>query len=133
MRTIAVCLLVMLVSTFALSDVIKDGTFQAVSDGSNITLRWMVESEANVARYEIEKRNGTESEFTLISTIQPRAISLYEFIDYSSMEKVSSLFQYRIKVVFSNGANPLYVGPVSVTHSVSGVRKTWGSIKALFR
>ncbi len=133
MRTIAVCLLVMLVSTFGLSDVIKDGTFQAVSDGSNITLRWMVESEANVLRYEIEKRSGTESEYKSIATLTPRSLSLYEFIDYSSLEKISSLFQYRIKVVFSNGANPLYVGPVSVTHSVSGVRKTWGSIKALFR
>jgi len=26
-----------------------------------------------------------------------------------------------------------YVGPLTVAHTVSGVRRTWGSIKAMFR
>ncbi|TAK59813.1 MAG: hypothetical protein EPO24_07310 [Bacteroidetes bacterium] len=133
MRIVIVVFLVAVFSVAAFSEVIKEGSFQATSDGMNVTLRWIVESEANVARYEIEKRSNTDGEFQPIVSLEPRGQSVYEFVDYSAMMKVTSLYQYRIKVVFSNGANPLYVGPVSVTHSVSGVRKTWGSIKALFR
>ena len=133
MRTTAVVLLVAVLTVIAFSDVIKDGSFQAISDGSTITLRWMVNSEANVAGYGIQKRTGTTGDFATIATITPRGQSLYEFVDYSGMDKVSSLYQYRIFVSFADRMTPLYVGPVTVSQSVSGVRKTWGSIKALFR
>lgn len=133
MRAIRVFILLLILSVVALSDVVKDGSFQATSDGSNVTLRWITEDESNVTRFEIEKRSGTDGEYKTIASVEPRNVSNYEFVDYSAMGKTSSLYQYRIKVVFANGANPLYVGPVTVTHSVSGVRKTWGSIKALFK
>lgn len=133
MRIGIISVLVVLTSVCAFAGVIKDGSLQASSDGSNVTLRWMVESELNVARFEIEKRSGANAEFNTITILEPHGSSLYEFVDFSAMVKVGTLYQYRIKVVFTNGANPLYAGPVSVNHSVSGVRKTWGSIKALFR
>ncbi len=133
MRTLSVFIFLFMLSVVALSDVVREGSFQATSDGSNVTLRWITDDESSIARFEIEKRSGTDGEYKTIASIEPRRLSIYEFVDYSAMNKTSSLYQYRIKVVFTNGANPLYVGPVTVTHSVSGVRKTWGSIKALFR
>ncbi len=126
-------LLIALIPALMVAAVIKEGSFQATSDGYNITLRWMVETESNVVSYTIEKRTGTTGEFKQIGVIDPRGISLYEFTDYSDLNKVNSLFQYRIKVTLNNDPNPQYIGPISVTHQVSGVRKTWGSIKALFR
>ena len=119
--------------TLASADVIKQGSFQATSDGSNIVLHWFSVDETNVARFEVERRQGVQGEFLNIGTMDVKGPSLYEFVDYSAFQKVTAIFQYRIKIVFTNGSNPLYVGPVTVSHMVSGVRKTWGSIKAMFR
>jgi len=117
----------------ALAEVIKGGSFQAQSDGINVILRWITEDETNVVRFEIERRSGLEGSFTSIAQMAPKGSSLYEFIDYSVFRKTASIYQYRIKVVFSNNATPVFTEPVTVTHTVSGVRRTWGSIKAMFR
>ena len=134
MRLVSYVLLMVLCFGFvAISGVIKTGSFQATSDGANVTLRWLTEDETNVARFEIERRAGVDGDFSTIGTITPNASPLYEFIDYSAFRKVATVYQYRIKVSFTNGATPIYVGPLTVNHTVSGVRRTWGSIKAMFR
>jgi hypothetical protein len=42
------------------------------------------------------------------------------------------MYSYRIKVIaFDNSVS--YSNIVSVSHSVSGIRRTWGMIKEMFR
>lgn len=122
-----------LFQTDLLSNVIKPNSFQANSNGSNITLRWETLDESNVLRFEIERRSGVDGQFIYIATVDPKGPSQYELIDYSVLNKSSSIFQYRLKIIFSNNISQSYIGPVSVVHTVSGIRRTWGSIKAIFR
>jgi hypothetical protein len=125
-------ILLFLASTFALADVIQPGNLQARSDNSSVTLTWKTEDETNVVNFEVERRVGTSGEFGYIASVGPKGPSWYEFVDHSSYKGTGTLYQYRIKVVFSDNSFE-YAGPVTVTHSVSGVRRTWGSIKAMFR
>ncbi len=113
--------------------IIRPDSFQASSDGSDIVLRWITDDETNVAYFEIDRRTGTDGDFLAIGTLNPKGPSLYEYTDYSAFRKITTIYQYRVKVVFSDKTPPLYVGPLTVAHSVSGVRRTWGSIKAMFR
>jgi hypothetical protein len=87
-----------------------------------------------VLRFEIERKAGVNGQFIPLAQIQLRGNNTtYTYVDDSAFLRLTeSIYQYRIKVVYSNG-NSLYYGPVTVTHSVSSVRKTWGSIKAMFR
>lgn len=129
---------ILILSTFLLSysafaDVIRQGTLQARSNSSVVVVSWTTDEEANVARFEIERRAGTSGDFGYIASVDPKGPSMYEFTDHSAYKSSATLYQYRIKVVFRDGSTPLIVGPVSVIHSVSGVRRTWGSIKAMFR
>lgn len=117
----------------AVADVIRAGTLQATSDGVDVTVRWVSEDEAGVAMFEIERRGGTDGDFVPIGHIDPKGPSVYEFVDHSAFMKSASIYQYRIKVSFSNGQAPYYTGPMTISHAVSGVRRTWGSIKAMFR
>ena len=134
MRTVILYLaLICFCTTFALAEIIKTGSFQAYSDGINVTLHWVTEDESNVVRLEIERSSGTDGSFVMISTLDPKGPSLYEYVDNSAFRRITTLYQYRIKVVFSNGTNPIYTAPLTVSHTVSGVRRTWGSIKSLFR
>jgi hypothetical protein len=121
------------VSTMVAAEVIKSGSLQAISDDANVTLRWITEDETYVTRFEVGRRTGTDGEFVAIVSKDPKGPSLYEFVDYSAFRKTTTLYQYQIKVFFSNGAKPITFGPITVSHTVSGVRRTWGSIKAMFR
>jgi hypothetical protein len=114
------------------AEIIKTGSLQASSDGIAVTVRWVSDDETNVAAYEIQRSvpNGT---FQPIATITPKGPSLYEFVDHSAFMKATTLYQYRIQIISIRGDNPSPSTPVSVSHSVSGVRRTWGSIKSMFR
>ena len=115
------------------AETIKPGSLQANSDGVNVTLHWITEDESTVTRYEIERRTGTDDAFMTIAVVDAKGPSLYEYVDNSVFRKVVTLYQYRIKIIFSNGALPTYSSSLTVSHTVSGVRRTWGSIKAMFR
>jgi len=115
------------------ADVIRQGTLQATSDGVDVTIRWMTEDETGVARFEIERRNGTDGLFSAIGVADAKGASLYEFVDHSAFLKTTAVYQYRIRISFRDGRAPFYTQPLTVSHTVSGVRRTWGSIKAMFR
>jgi len=133
-RFSSVFLLTLLVSTVALGGVVKEGTFSANSNGDNIVVRWLSEQEAGVVRYELERKAGVNGQFFLLVQISPKGDnSSYDYVDDAAFRLTTeTLYQYRIKVVFADGSS-LYFGPISVSHTVSNVRKTWGSIKAMFR
>lgn len=127
----ALCLALVAASS---AEIIKQGSFQASSDGANITIRWITEDESGIASFELLRRSSTDGLFTPITTMESKGASLYEFIDYSAFLKATTLYQYQVVVHFRDaGRAPLTYGPLTVTHTVSAVRRTWGSIKSMFR
>ncbi len=79
------------------------------------------------------ERKTPQSSFVDITTIQPKGSnSYYTYLDQSAYKIENMLFIYRLKIVDTNG-QASYSNEVSVSHSVSGVKRTWGSIKAMFR
>jgi hypothetical protein len=120
------------VTIVAMAAVIKDRP-TASSNGSDIVIRWNTESEAGVQQFVVVRRAGTEGEFIPVATVTPKGDrSSYEYIDRSVFKTSASLFQYRIRVV--NGQTPApETEIVTVSHVSSTARRTWGSIKAMFR
>jgi len=136
LRTATVILTLLAIGLFAVTasaDIIRQGTLQATSDGVDVTVRFLTEDESAVAIFEIERRGGTDGEFVSIGHLEPKGPSLYEYVDHSAFMKAGAIYQYRVKVSFSNGQAPYYTNPLTISHTVSGVRRTWGSIKAMFR
>jgi hypothetical protein len=130
-------IVLLIVSTgLTIADVIKSGSMYAVSDGVNVTLRWVSENEASVTGYEILRSTNPNSGFSPIATLPPTGPAIYEFIDNTAFKKITTVYCYRIKVKFTSGESyfpALNEPPITVDHNVSGVRRTWGSIKAMFR
>lgn len=128
---ILVCLVT--VSNLVLCEVIREGSLSASSNGNDITIRWQSEDESGVLRYEIERKAGMNGQFLFLVQIPLQGNnSSYTYVDDSAFRTLESIYQYRVKVSFGNGT-AAYYGPITVTHSVSSVRRTWGSIKAMFR
>jgi len=125
-----ICVLVVAASA-AFGGAIKDGTLSAYSNGTNIIVRWVSENEAGVRGYAIERKAGMDGPFITL-TVEPLFCKgnneAYEFIDQSAFRTTDNLYQYKITAL---GTGAVYY--VTVNHSVSSVRRTWGSIKAMFR
>jgi len=133
-RILIISFSVLLLSLTVFAGAIKEGSLSASSDGNSITLRWLSEDETAVARFIVERKAGFNGVFMPIIEISPRGSnSAYEYVDDTAFRVTESIYKYQVKVMFSNGAAPLFYGPITVSHKTSDVRKTWGSIKAMFR
>lgn len=106
--------------------------FHGRSEGEDIRLEWKTKEEVNLQHFKIERKTP-QSSFAEIATVEPKGSnSYYSYIDQSVYKGNSMIFIYRLKIVDTNGQYA-YSNEVSVSHSVSGVKRTWGSIKAMFR
>jgi hypothetical protein len=106
--------------------------FHASSEGDDIRLEWKTKEEYNLQHFKIERKTP-QSSFVEIATIQPKGSnSNYSYLDQSTYKPADMIFIYRLKIVDTNG-QASYSNEVTVSHNVSGVKRTWGSIKAMFR
>ena len=106
--------------------------FHGRSEGDDVRLEWKTREEVNLQHFKIERKTPQNS-FVEISTVQPKGSnSYYTYLDQSAYKTTDMIFIYRLKIVDSNGQTS-YSNEVTVSHNVSGVKRTWGSIKAMFR
>lgn len=106
--------------------------FQARSEGEDVRLEWKTGEEVNLQNFAIERKTP-QSSFTEIAIVNPKGSnSFYSYLDKNAYKSADLLFNYRLKIVDNNNVVS-YSSEVTVSHNVSGVKRTWGSIKAMFR
>jgi hypothetical protein len=137
-QRVLLTVVLLLWSSVALCDVIQASSLRAQDDGNGVVVRWTSLDESGVAGYMIERKAGGSGTFVpLVSQlIQAKGNSQnYMYEDQTAFKTTSGTFyQYRLTPV--NGAGQAVGSPyyVSIDHNnVSSVRRTWGSIKAMFR
>jgi len=124
-------LILLLVTTTVLAGTFLE-YFQGHSEGEDIRLEWKTREEVDLKNFKVERKTP-QSSFVEIATILPKGDnSYYTYLDQSAYKSENLLFTYRIKIVDNNG-QVAYSNEVSVSHSISSVKRTWGSIKAMFR
>jgi hypothetical protein len=106
--------------------------FRGKSENDKVILEWKSREETSVKEFIIE-RKSLNSEYIQLASIQPKGNnSYYSYIDETAFKSLGSIYYYRLKIVDYNGAVS-YSNEISIFHSVSSVKRTWGSIKAMFR
>ena len=123
-----------LLSITVFAAIIKDGSLRADSDGSYITVRWESENESGVSYYVLERKAGLNGSFMTLAELPTKGNgSTYQFVDETAYRVSETIYKYQVKVIFSNGQAPVYYGPITAIPRTSDARRTWGSIKAMFR
>jgi hypothetical protein len=118
-------------------------SFVARSDGRVVTVEWRTSRENDLAVYEIERSPVNQNDFKKIGTLQARNTpQSYRFIDETALASAPSqggasvqsggVYVYRLKIIETSD-KASYSNTISVTHTVSSVRRTWGMIKEMFR
>ncbi len=106
-------------------------SFTAKSQNGNVILNWQTATETNLKNFVVE-RKSVDGNFFEIAVVEPRSDKNYQYIDQSAFKTLDAVYSYRLKIVDNDGSVS-YSGVQSVYHNVSSVKRTWGSIKALFR
>lgn len=127
------CLLILLVAgvLYAATEL---QYFTGKNESDTILLEWKTGTEDNLNRFEIERSASEPNNYMNIGSVTAiGSNSYYYFRDNTSVQNNSvPVYYYRLKIVDNNG-NYVYSQTITVTHVISSVRDTWGSIKAIFR
>ena len=113
--------------------VIKDRP-TAQSNGNDVTIRWNTSDEGGVVRFDVLRRSGTAGDFMIVGSVDQLKgnNSTYEFVDKSAFKSTGGFYQYKVRII--NGQVPApETEIVPVAHLTSAAKRTWGSIKAMFR
>ena len=106
--------------------------FTVSNQGDNIEITWSTGQETNLKDFIIQRKTY-QSNYTDIATIQPKGSnSSYSYIDRAAYKTNDVLYIYRLKIEDNDGSVS-YLEQQSISHSISAVKRTWGSIKAMFR
>ncbi|MDP8239597.1 MAG: hypothetical protein P9X24_10955 [Candidatus Hatepunaea meridiana] len=117
-------------TSFVNAQTIKD--FDVVADGRNVLLEWTSNGENQVNEYRVQ-RSFDGRNFYTISDLEPVGSGhTYQYIDNDLYKNKLRTFYYRIEVC-QNGGRSQFSWIEEITLSFSGILRTWGSIKAMFR
>lgn len=139
MRHLIIVLAVFLVA-FSPTSTVTFSDFRASSGTDGITLRWTTSQENGIKDFAVEKASQLNGQFYQIDgTIEATgAGSTYQFVDNDMYKTTSStIFVYRVRADGYDGSvsySGTITQPYDFSSGLSGVAKrTWGSIKAMFR
>ena len=105
--------------------------FSVRSQNGNVIVSWQTVTETNLNHFVVERKTFNGS-FIVLGNVSPRSDKNYEYVDQSAFKTSDQLYVYRLKIVDNDGSVS-YSEEKAVAHNVSSVKRTWGSIKALFR
>lgn len=130
MKTSSIIITLLLIATVYAGAFID--YFHARSEGDDVRLEWKTSDETNLQKFVIERRTP-QSSYLEVATITPTGNnSFYSYLDQNTYKTTDIVFIYRLKIVDNDGTVS-YFNETTVSHSLSGVKRTWGSIKAMFR
>ncbi len=108
------------------------------NENGQIVLTWTTGQEDNVDGFFIERAMvGSDQFISIIANKIPAtgSGSTYQFKDLSAQKVEATAYHYRLVTVNKDQSRDitLFPGIISPGAPISAVRRTWGSIKALFR
>ena len=111
--------------------------FTAKNNSEGILVEWKTVDEGGTTRFELERSMNTPDNFLNLNTKSATGSNSYYSYQDNSVEarnssSSSTIYYYRLKCLDGAG-NYTYTNHITVSHTVSGIRSTWGSIKAIFR
>lgn len=132
MKTVVISCLFLLFAMPLFAASLSD--FSIAPGDGRIVVRWEAADESGLARYILE-RSVDRGEYVAVATVTARgANQTYQFTDTDlySVDRSPRTFSYRLKFVNRDNTTS-YSITREATIQISSIRRTWGSVKAMFR
>ncbi|MEM1270538.1 MAG: hypothetical protein AAGI08_10870 [Bacteroidota bacterium] len=137
---LSLILVVTLVSVAAVSATLRLSRFDARTSGSDIVVAWQASIETSVDAYVVERKSAYDVQFKDMERVRSHGPNkLYQFTDERVYEAqpgqetpLGEIIYYRLRVLNDDGSITV-TDPISVDYTPTAIRRTWGSIKAMFQ
>ncbi len=108
--------------------------FDVKPEGRDFAIKWQMEVEDEVRIYELTRRTPySNNQFVAVQTFSAHGVGVpYEFRDDQVYKSASEQLDYRLVAVYENGLREVVI-TLSMNYTSTAVRRTWGSIKAMFQ
>ena len=106
--------------------------FDARTEGNDIVVSWQASVETDVREYVVERRTVFDTQFVEMARLAAHGPNiLYTYRDERVFKAQAEQVSYRLRIIDTN--NSFVVSdPITVDYTPTAVRRTWGSIKAMF-
>ena len=128
-------MLLVLGLSVANADIFRTGSITAEARSTGVHLQWVSDDESGVAYYTVERStDNSDAYVALLMHVSTKGNgSIYAFDDDTAFMTTNTVYKYRISAVDASGRILASYPAVVVKSSSTSVRRTWGSIKAMFR
>ena len=110
--------------------------FRAETGLNQVEVKWTVTAESNLKGYRI-LRSTDDVDFKKIAFVEAEGVQsgerTYKYVDRSVFKSSDRVYYYKIQFVNLDETVTNYSQTVKVSPQISSSRRTWGSIKAMFR
>jgi hypothetical protein len=110
--------------------------FSVEPEGRDIVISWEMTDQTGVRHFFVERGPiFDDQQYIRLNGNNPESVRpsrKYEYVDRTAYKDDGSGFYYRIAIVENDGTI-FYSEPLSPLGKISSVRRTWGSIKSMFR
>lgn len=134
-RLASLALLVCVAAPGAAQDGVRLASFRARPETNGVRLEWTMEAEPGVVAFDLRRRTPTSNgAYVTVATVRPHGASrLYEFVDGTLYKDTgAALAEYQLEATFAGGVR-IELRTAQVNYTTTGIRRTWGSIKAMFQ
>ncbi len=106
--------------------------FKVFNDtNGNVKIEWTTTYESGVSQFVLERKTE-QTDWIKVKTFSPHGPGLYSFTDYAALKTTDVTFIYRLGIQSSDN-EVTYLDQSSISQKMTGVKQTWGMIKAMFR
>ncbi len=133
-KSLIIASLLILTGASMLSGRVRLISFSIQEEGRDFVIAWQSEIEEDVRQYEIMRKTPfSNDQFVRVFEVPAHGInSSYGFRDSQVFKSGSDKVDYQLDVVYSNGVREI-VKTQSMNYTTTAVRRTWGSLKAMFQ
>jgi len=118
-------------SVFGVSLTRFEGRFQ----NEEVTILWQVSDDQPIREYILERKSRFENGFREIKRLTADGSRSYQYRDtdlYKDTTQSSEQVQYRLRIIEKDGTTTTS-SILNVNYFPTAIRRTWGSIKAMFQ
>jgi len=107
--------------------------YSAIPSTDQVTIKWITKAEENVSNFNI-LRSDDDQYFKIIGSVNKQGPGVnYTYIDEDVIFNGDNTFFYKIRAVQSNGTTIEETDSFPANPNISGIYRTWGAIKAMFK
>jgi len=101
---------------------------------NSVSITWTTNTEDNISKFAVMRSASYDASYSEIGTVPAKGPgNTYSYLDENVIFKTSQTFYYKIEARDSNNNTVDITQALIVNPNISGIYRTWGAIKAMFR